>query len=336
MKKIRLVLFVLAVIGIFLSGILPDKSKAETGILNGPEYIKIATFNIYRWGQTKEEKKDLRYLAKLINEFDLIAIQEVMPQHGAEQVNRLMSYLNNEFKARITPKTGNNKYSEMYAYIYNADRIEFLEQERFIIPNPMDNEFFNRVPHMAYFKAGNFDFWLVNVHLLWGSYEKDRSRETHRLARWIKEYLSQRVDENGEQDLIIVGDFNRYGKSWKSFDEFLFENWKKYYRILTLEPDSNLKTNSARSVHKTYDNIFISIGAVYEFEKDLAVIDKTVGVVPWDESGPWKKMHLNDIKIRISDHRPVWALFRIDQPDDDEVNFPVQSDEFMVLLYHVW
>ena len=169
---------------------------------------------------------------------------------------------------------------------------------------------------MAYFKAGNFDFGIINVHLLWGSEEEDRTKETKHFAKWLKTKLGD-LKDGDEKDFIVAGDFNRYGKNWKSFDEFLFEGWQDFYRILTLEPPDRLKTNCARKTHKTYDNIFISPGAENEFGKNAAEIDNTIGVIPWDIWDFWKDQQLNQIKRIISDHRPVWVKFRIDKQDDD-------------------
>lgn len=43
----------------------------------------------------------------------------------------------------------------------------------------------------------------------------------------------------------------------------------------------------------------------------------TIGVVIFDMAAPFNEMQHSQIRKVMSDHRPIWAKFRIDQPDDD-------------------
>lgn len=66
-----------------------------------------------------------------------------------------------------------------------------------------------------------------------------------------------------------------------------------------------------------YDQIFISTHTTYEFGAAKAEYGETIGVIPFDMAPPYDTMNHNTLKVTMSDHRPIRARFRIDQPDDD-------------------
>ncbi len=67
---------------------------------------------------------------------------------------------------------------------------------------------YGRLPGWAYFKAGDFDFMVVGVHLHWSNLDK-RTAGVADLLAWLKEFADR--PETEERDLIIVGDMNRFG-----------------------------------------------------------------------------------------------------------------------------
>lgn len=80
------------------------------------------------------------------------------------------------------------------------------ERRRIEIENvSVDFEGFNRNPFMQTFRADNFEFTLVNVHLYWSNFGL-RRLETKALGQWA----SRRVDRDfpPNNDIILIGDFN--------------------------------------------------------------------------------------------------------------------------------
>ena len=285
----------------------------QDGIGPGKKNITIATFNIYNWGLTKNDEKDYEKLANLIRDFDLIAIQGVMAPYGEERIHKLIEKMGGDYDYFYSPKTGTKNWSERYVFIFK-EPVKFIKASgTFIIENPLNNKSYSRVPCMAHFRAKNFDFWLINVHLQRGSNKESRTKEARHFANWLKNF----TPGDREKDFIVLGNFNRYSNGSKSFDEFYFKGWKNHYRILTLEPVPPLKTNCDKTVHYTYDNIFISRGTNYEFGEKKAKKGETIGAIPWDTSEEFKNKSVIDFRKIISDHRPVWAKFEILKPDDD-------------------
>ena len=112
----------------------------------------------------------------------------------------------------------------------------------------------------------------------------------------------QAVQEmNGtEQDVILLGDFNR-----NPDDEIAYQPLMKIAGMLNL-----LKLPKKSYIRDTslYDNIFFQSMHVTEYTGEA-------GIDRFDETD----FGNNDkaASLAVSDHRPVWAVFRMDLEDDD-------------------
>lgn len=96
--------------------------------------------------------------------------------------------------------------NEGYAFIYR-DPVE-TDQRYDPHAGLKDSDVYGRKPGWAYFKAGDFDFVVVAVHLHWSDQEK-RTAEVADLKAWLEEYSDKPDTE--ERDLIVAGNFNRFG-----------------------------------------------------------------------------------------------------------------------------
>ncbi len=312
-----------------------------------PQMITIGSFNIYEFGKgNNPARRDLGALAKLLLGMDLIVFQEVGAGVGPAQVEALKDSMNAALpqgskrykRPLITEVTGN---SERYAFIYR-DPVVYIaanknpntsDGEWWMRPDPNgdgiynDDTVFDRVPAYMYFRAKNFDFVLATVHLMWTHLDK-REMEVDTLREWLWMF-----DPRGnEEDVILVGDMNRYGKYTgtavedMAFSRFLVDGWQNQYRILFLEPLPTWTTKYASKDEESttvgkdknlYDQIFISTHTVHEFGNAKAKYGETIGVVPFDMVSPYDTMPHDPLKRMMSDHRPIWAKFRIDLEDDD-------------------
>ena len=148
----------------------------------------------------------------------------------------------------------------------------------------------------------------------------------------LREWLGNFIPRGSERDILLVGDTNRYGNYTgtavddMAFSKFLQVGWEDHYRILFLEPLSTWTTKFASKDEESttagrdstlYDQIFISTNTTYEFGDDEAKYGETIGVVPFDMVAPYDTLVHHRLRVIMSDHRPIWARFRIDQPDDD-------------------
>jgi endonuclease/exonuclease/phosphatase family metal-dependent hydrolase len=252
--------------------------------------IRIATWNLRKFSERDgagQYPPDLVEIAGIIKaaQFDLIAIQEV--QREGQIVEKLRRQLNEPWRHVVSERTGNN---ERYAFLYRGDRVDIVDGSAKLIVGP-ETVVFDRVPFAASFRAGNFDFMLVTVHLSFADHAR-RAAEATALAG-----LARRMVESGsEKDLIVLGDFNEQ-RQRPNLGLFERDGWMKLNRDAT-----NLGSS------EVYDNLLI----------DRRFTGEWTGV-----AGTWRfdeMDYANDDKAAselVSDHRPAWGEFGVVGPDDD-------------------
>lgn len=327
MKRTALVLMV-------LSSLLLRPSIAPSA-----EFIKIASFNIAEFGEGNHpQHRHLKFIAKMLvdSNLDLIAIQEVGVNTQAEtQVNELVKEMNKKvsqgkpkYFGSVTPVSGDERCAVIFrSPVIMGDDITWLDDDK----NPNNSrdggKVFFRIPPAIPFRAENFDFQIVILHLAWGNLER-RADEVDRIQKFLAD-----VDES-EDDWIVLGDMNRYGKlnkssSNKPFDQLLKGSWESRYRFPLLEAITDphdmkvyrAKTDeNSTTVAKSkniYDQFVITQGAFNEFGTDDPKLGDNVGIIAFDQKPKYKNMDHNSVKYSVSDHRPIWIRFRIDGNDDD-------------------
>src|SRR5437764_8966484 len=140
--------------------------------------VRLATWNLRQFSD--RPNIDLRGIASIIRDshFDLVAIQEV--KQDGEEVDHLLNVLGTPWRGAISPMTGNH---ERFAFIYDGDHVTEIGRAHFI--DDTDAKLFDRVPFQQTFRAGNFDFTLVTVHLSYGDTQR-RRREAEELSRYAR------------------------------------------------------------------------------------------------------------------------------------------------------
>lgn len=245
--------------------------------------VRLATWNLRQFSD--RQNIDLRAIADVINQshFDLVAIQEV--KQDGEQVDRLVNVLGVPWRAELGPMTGNH---ERFAFIYNGDHLQEIGQAGSI--RGIDTRVFDRVPYQQAFRAGNFDFTLITVHLSYADTQR-RRREADELAKYA-EHLAQ---SGGEKDIIVLGDFNEQGTgNLHYFEEMGWES-------LNQQP-TNLSST------ETYDTLLIDPRCTHEWSGKA-------GAIVFDASSRFRNE--KEASESISDHRPAYADFVTNLPDDD-------------------
>ena len=192
----------------------------------------------------------------------------------------------------MSPPVG-AKVKERYVFLFDPQIVRVVEDGE-VFPDP--NDAFLREPYFATFRAGEFDFTVIAVHVIWGDTVKQRRQEVQELANV---YQAVQAADDAEQDVILLGDFNRNPDDQLAYRPLL--SIPSMRHLFQLPQKSHIKDTSL------YDNIFFQTNYVTEYTGDS-------GIERFDE------IHFgnNDAaaSLAVSDHRPVWGIFRMDTDDD--------------------
>jgi endonuclease/exonuclease/phosphatase family metal-dependent hydrolase len=262
------------------------------------ENILIATWNIQQFSNNKSARA-LQYIADICERFDIIALQEV--KTDLTGLRRVQNLLPGNYKILVTDPTGNY---ERFAFIYDERTVVctgFVCEIGFKVPAKTHQGYqLHRMPYCASFKAGRFDFIIVNVHIYYGQTKKERKqreKEITMLVDYIQRRSKQAHTKVFDQDFFVVGDFNIEEAGDKFFNALVSKNFIMPKRLNTL------KTNFQRT--KTFDKIAWVNRNDFKFKGNINVI-------------PFYKAIFQDKKPKggkkqISDHLPLWAEFRINE-----------------------
>lgn len=277
--------------------------------------LLVATWNIANLGLQKRRTKDYRLLAEIISWFDVVALQEV--NDNLVGLRSIQEHLNDSYSVLFSDKAGNE---ERMAFVYDSNKVSQLEKVGEIAIAPKDVGYiklagvnrkfkgFDRNPYMASFMAGSFEFLLVNVHLYYGDdTQADRERrslEAYATARWAD--LRREDKDAYVQDIIVLGDFNL---PKVEPGDLIYTALRK--RGLC-RPEHSTHIASNISADKDYDQIMFFPGKTQpDFTSNIGVFDFDGAIF----RGLWETRTAAQfrayMRYYISDHRPLWAEFRI-------------------------
>ncbi len=291
-------ILLMSVIGICLA----DVSKSEN-------MITVGTFNMQKLGEVDDPDR-IEALADICAGSDLLAIQEVYETgKGVENLARAMG---DQYQWAVSDVTTH----ERFGFIWR-EPVQLQEPASFV-----EDLELGRRPFIGKFKAGYFDFHILVVHLFW-----DGSKKTYPHSRGVEiklldDWLCHRKDN--ELDLIMVGDFNEPNMYYRFSFPPPHSSHHAFYDLLNRHEMMSVSLEKAVPTSITNQNMYdhiifnkspnfcqefagIEYVQILEWEKQY---DKNKdGYMSWDE--------YEEARKRISDHRPVFARFYIDHPDDD-------------------
>jgi endonuclease/exonuclease/phosphatase family metal-dependent hydrolase len=260
------------------------------------ENIMIATWNIQNLSNVKTSRA-LHYIADICERFDIVALQEV--KSDLRGLQKLQQILPGDYRILVTDPTG------------NYERFAFLYDKRTVIPTGLACEIgFNvlakdhvgyqlhRMPFCASFRAGRFDFVIINVHIFCGSTaleKREREKEITKLVAFINERVKQDDSKVFDKDFFVMGDFN------------IEEQGDQFFKALenagfSMPPGiEGLTTNFHRS--KTFDKIAW-------VKRDSFKYSGKCNVVPFYQV-LFQDKEPRGGKSEISDHLPLWAEFHV-------------------------
>ena len=141
------------------------------------QHIRVASFNIADFGEgSHPAQRELDTIAQMLidADLDLIAIQEVGTVTGGEtQLEALRGEMNQRvgtgeprFISWISLVTGDERYGVLYRDpVVLGDEVLWLDEDEDPNNPRRGGEIFTRIPVAVPFEAGNFDFFVIIVHL---------------------------------------------------------------------------------------------------------------------------------------------------------------------------
>ena len=257
--------------------------------------LKLAAWNIRIMSDKSRTDAELQAIARILIDYDFIAIVELRDEMVLKRTQKILMQMGKAYQYQFSPAVGRG-VKERYAFLYKADLVSVVSPGE-LYPDAADGkDDFSRDPYWATFRAGAFDFSVIAVHVIWGDTVGPRKAEVNALAdvyRYVQEV-------NGtEEDVLLVGDFNRNPNDAESYSQILAI--PSMVRLFELPQKSHIRDSSL------YDNIFFQSDSVTEY------LNRS-GIDRFDETD-----FGNDDKaanLAVSDHRPVWAVFSIEIDDD--------------------
>jgi len=256
---------------------------------DGPT-IKIASFNIRDFGDTKMRvPRVVALLADVVRKFDVVAIQEISTQN-TRHMQDFVTYVNQggaQYDYVVSERLGNSNQKEQYAYVFNTKTIVIDRSSVYTVGDP--NNLLSREPHVASFRTNvdpnaAFTFILVNVHTV-----PEDPALRNELDVLAEVYRVVRRSSNGEDDVIMLGDFN-------ASDRKMAQTRLGMIPGLTCLLGGNTVTNTRQNnlldnllIHTASTSEYVGRSGVYNFAQPLNLSQANAETV--------------------SDHFPVWAEF---------------------------
>ena len=279
-------LFILVIATLCLSFSAPSVYSSDIGL---------ASWNIRILSSKSRTDKELQYIANILIRYDFIAISELRDELVLKRLQKMLSDMGVNYDYEISEPVGRG-VKERYAFLYDTAFISVIEPgQRY--PDELDGEDdFMRDPYWATFRAGQFDFTVINVHVVWGKRVGDRRAEVQELAS-VYNYVQE---QNGdEQDVILLGDFNRNPNDKKAYTPLL--DIPTMTMLFQLPEKSHIRDTSL------YDNMMFQTKFVTEYKGQKLINRFDDYYFPDNDKAA---------SLAVSDHRPISAIFSTIKDDD--------------------
>ncbi|OIV43911.1 endonuclease/exonuclease/phosphatase family protein [Flavobacterium johnsoniae] len=246
---------------------------------------KFISWNLENFGKSKSQT-NLAFIAKTIQDYDIVAIQEVVAGYGgAQAVAKLTSILNekgSKWDYTISDPTSGNSYKrERYAFLWKTSKAKlksdpWLEKKYHL---EIDRE-----PYFATFEIKKRNITIVNFHAI----TKSKQPETE--IKYFK-FLPQ---EYPNLNLVFAGDFNC------PESHTVFNPLKKMGYVSLLQKQKTTLKHKCKAgicLASEFDNIFYKSNAVKHINSGTVLFYNS-----YDSLEEARK---------ISDHIPIWFEFSL-------------------------
>lgn len=251
----------------------------------GFSQVKLLSWNVENLGKSKSDD-EITYMSKILNNYDLVALQEVVAGYGgAQAVARLTDALNrrgSQWDYTISdPTTSTPNKTERYAFLWKTATIKklgkaWLEKNYAAV--------MEREPYLCTFEYNNKQFTAVSFHAI------TKSKQPEREIKYFQFFPSAYPKTN----LIIMGDFN-CPQSHSVFDPLR----KLGYTSALINQKTSLKRSckNGQNLTSEFDNLFFAKSKIKK---------QNSGLVRFYEDFPSLKQART-----ISDHCPIWMEFSL-------------------------
>jgi deoxyribonuclease-1-like protein len=270
----------------------------------GAGLLRIGSFNMLHVGQRKD--KDYGRLARIVAQFDLCGVLELENEQALHDLTAALgagwSHVISDREAGDPERPGT---FEFYGFVFRSSKVTLLGGPTGFFQDT--NSTFSREPYFTSFRSGQFDFTMMLLHAEAPGNTSSLTTELEHLPD-VYQFV-QDLDPN-ENDVLIAGDFNR-SPSTKSGGATLA--WRPFLAVPQMDcviPDEALTSLSSNPTGfaNHHDEICLVRDATREFSGTGGAFDFVAALFE-GRNTPAKRF--------VSDHLPVWAEFRTDQPDDD-------------------
>jgi deoxyribonuclease-1-like protein len=274
--------------------------------------LRIGSFNMLHVGERKD--KDYERLARIVAQFDLCGVLELENEQALRDLTAALgagfSHVISDREAGDPERPGT---FEFYGFVFRSSKVTPLDSPTGFFEDT--DSTFSREPYFTSFRAGHFDFTMLLLHAESPGNTSSLTSELEHLPNVFQ--FVQDLDPN-ENDVLIAGDFNR-SPSTKSGGAT--PAWRPFLAVPQMDcviPDEALTSLSSNPTGfaNHYDEICLVRDATREFSGAGGAFDFVAAMFE-GRNTPAKKF--------VSDHLPVWAEFRTDQPDDDGAATPAPS-----------
>ena len=264
------------------------------------ETLNIATWNIRELGKVRRSQAAIHYVAEIIGQFDLVGVVEL--RDNLQDLQRILPILGPYWDAVYSDAIrdfGGNR--ERICYLYDQRACTFNGMAAQATPprkkqgkEYISEESWWRLPYVASFKAGNFDFLVFTVHVRWGDSDEARQREIQGLANWLEAKIKDKYCE--DQDVIVMGDFNIPSRTSPMFAALTSTGLVIPKALIKDEFGSNLARD------KRYDQIMHFARYGDEFTLAGGVLDFYAS----DHKPLFPDLTKQEFTYQLSDHLPLW------------------------------
>lgn len=246
--------------------------------------VKVLSWNVENLGKSKSDSA-IAFIANTIQEYDEVALQEVVAGYGgAQAVAQLADVLNrkgSKWDYIVSDPTSSSAYkTERYAFIWKTSKVKRVGKAWLESKYHLE---IDREPYYATFEYKNKQFTLANFHAI----TKSRQPETE--IKYFKFLPAQYPNLN----ILFVGDFN----CPQSHTVFNPLKEMGYQSVL-----KNQKTSLKREC--VNNNCLSSEFDTIWYNQKVTVIEG--GVLHF-----YKNFKILQEARTISDHIPVWVTFSL-------------------------
>ena len=256
--------------------------------------VDIAAWNVRLFSDKSRDPTEVKRIADVLIDYDVVAMVELRDEQVLKRTVSQLEAMGRRYEYLISPPVGRHM-KERFGFLYDPRFVAVVAPGQVYDDSADSKDDFIRDPYFATFRAGSFDFTAIVVRVIWGKME-ERRREIQKLADL---YLNIQHADANENDVILLGDFNRNPDDGRAFAPL--ESIPSMITLFDLPLTSHIEDTSL------YDNIFFQSGHTAEYTGEC-------GIDKFDETD-WANKD-RAASQAVSDRRPVWARFWMHLDDD--------------------